>query len=299
MQLRQLEYFVALAVQQHFTKAAESCHVSQPAFSESLGKLERELGVPLVRRGHAFEKLTPEGERLLVWARRLLADQEAMRAEAVALRAGVSGQARIGTVPGASVATTRLIAPFCARHPLATVRLETHLRSSELLRRVRDFELDAGITFLDEGTDGLSAVPIYQERYVLLASRRLLPDEFTDEIGTLTWAQASSLPMAALVAGMRGRALVDEACAKAGISPSVRVETDSIDALCALAGTGRWAAIAPESWAQAWEISGDIVVASLAEPEVATPMGLVFAPSTPTPPLIKALVEAARGLRIR
>ena len=298
MQVRQLEYFVALAAERHFTKAAERCHVSQPAFSEALGKLERELGVPLVRRGHAYEGLTPEGERLLVWARRLLADHEAMRAEAVALRAGVSGQARIGAVPGASVATTRLIAPFCARHPLATARLETHLRSSELLRRVRDFELDAGVTFLDEGTEGLPSVPIYEERYVLLASRRLLADGLADETDTIAWAQASSLPMAALVAGMRGRALVDEACAKAGVSPSVRVETDSIDSLCALAGSGRWAAVAPASWAHAWELGGDTVAVPLAEPEVATRMGLVFAPSTPTPPLTKALVEAAQSLRL-
>ncbi|EFV12584.1 LysR family transcriptional regulator [Segniliparus rugosus] len=294
MQLRQLEYFVTLAAERHFTKAAELCHVSQPAFSEALAKLERELGVPLVRRGHAFEGLTPEGERLLVWARRLLADHDAMRAEAVALRAGVSGQARIGTVPGASVAATRLIAPFCARHPLATVRLETHLASAELLRRVREFELDAGVTFLDESTAGLPSLPLYEERYVLLAPRRLL----AAETGSITWAQASALPMAALVAGMRGRALVDEACAKAGVSISVHVETDSLDSLCALAGTGRWSTVAPASWAQAWELGGDTAVIPLVEPAVVTRMGLVFAAGSPTPPLTKALVEAARGLRL-
>ncbi|WP_346921795.1 helix-turn-helix domain-containing protein [Glutamicibacter creatinolyticus] len=60
--LRQLEYFVALAREQHFARAAAACYVSQPALSEAIRKLEAELGVPLVRRGHSFQGLTAEGE---------------------------------------------------------------------------------------------------------------------------------------------------------------------------------------------------------------------------------------------
>ncbi|WP_041407873.1 LysR family transcriptional regulator [Segniliparus rotundus] len=294
MQIRQLEYFVALAAERHFTKASEVCHVSQPAFSEALGKLERELRVPLVRRGHAFEGLTPEGERLLVWARRLLADHEAMRAEADALRVGVSGRARIGAVPGAAAVAAKLIAPFCARHPLATVQLATHLSFSEILRQVRDFELDAGITFLDEGTEGLPSLLLYEERYMLLASKRLL----AERDGPVPWTQASALPMAALAAGMRGRALVDDACAQAGVQVDVQVQTDSIESLCALAGTGRWATVAPSSWVQAWEFSGDIAAVPIIEPEVVTRMGLVFTASTPTPALTTALFDVARRLKL-
>ena len=65
---RQLEYFVAVAQEQHFGRAAKKCHVSQPTLSAAIAKLERELDVTLIERGHSFVGLTPEGERLLTWA---------------------------------------------------------------------------------------------------------------------------------------------------------------------------------------------------------------------------------------
>ena len=88
MLLRQLEYFVAVARERHFARAAESCYVSQPALSTSIAKLERELSVTLIHRGQNFEGLTPEGERLVVWAKRVLAEHDALKAEAAAMRSG-------------------------------------------------------------------------------------------------------------------------------------------------------------------------------------------------------------------
>lgn len=70
MLFRQLEYFVAVAREQHFARAAKACYVSQPALSAAIAKLENELGVSLINRGHSFGGLTPEGERLVIWARR-------------------------------------------------------------------------------------------------------------------------------------------------------------------------------------------------------------------------------------
>jgi len=81
MLFRQLEYFVAVARERHFARAAEACYVSQPALSASIAKLERELNVTLINRGQNFEGLTPVGERLVVWARRILAEQDAFKAE--------------------------------------------------------------------------------------------------------------------------------------------------------------------------------------------------------------------------
>jgi DNA-binding transcriptional LysR family regulator len=77
---RQLEYFVAVARERHFARAAEACYVWQPALSASIAKLERELNVTLINRGHNYEGLTVEGERLVVWAKRILAEQEAFKA---------------------------------------------------------------------------------------------------------------------------------------------------------------------------------------------------------------------------
>ena len=75
--LRQLEYLAALDRERHFGRAAAACHVSQPTLSAGIRSLERELGIPLVRRGRQFEGLTPEGERVLGWAQRTLADLDA------------------------------------------------------------------------------------------------------------------------------------------------------------------------------------------------------------------------------
>ena len=107
MLLRQLEYFVAVARERHFAHAAESCYVSQPALSTSIAKLERELSVTLINRGQNFEGLTPEGERLVVWAKRVLAEHDALKAEAAAMRSGISATLRLGTGPTVSTTAVR------------------------------------------------------------------------------------------------------------------------------------------------------------------------------------------------
>ena len=101
MLFHQLEYFVAVAQERHFARAAEKCYVSQPALSSAIAKLERELNVTLINRGHSFEGLTREGERLVVWAKRILAEHAAFKAEVDAVRSGITGTLRLGTVPTA------------------------------------------------------------------------------------------------------------------------------------------------------------------------------------------------------
>ncbi len=104
---RQLEYFVAVAQERHFARAAEKCYVSQPSLSAAIAKLERELNVTLINRGHSFEGLTPEGERLVVWAKRIPAEHDAFKAEVHAVRSGITGTLRLGTVPTASTTAFR------------------------------------------------------------------------------------------------------------------------------------------------------------------------------------------------
>ena len=90
---------MAVARERHFARAAESCYVSQPALSTSIAKLERELSVTLINRGQNFEGLTPEGERLVVWAKRVLAEHDALKAEAAASGPGSPQHCGSGRVP--------------------------------------------------------------------------------------------------------------------------------------------------------------------------------------------------------
>ena len=116
MQFRQLEYFAAVARERHFARAAEACYVSQPALSASIAKLERELGVTLINRDHNFEGLTAEGERLAVWARRILAEKDGFKTELAAVQSGISGTLRLGVEPTASTSLAQPVAAFCAAH---------------------------------------------------------------------------------------------------------------------------------------------------------------------------------------
>lgn len=163
MLLRQLEYFVAVARERHFARAAEVCYVSQPALSTAIAKLERELDVTLIHRGQNFEGLTLEGERLVVWAKRLLAEHDGLKAEAAALRTGISGTLRLGTGPTVSTTTAIPVAAFCNLHPKANVSISSRLSSAELLRQLRDFELDAAIAhFGPEDRAGLEGGAVVQ-----------------------------------------------------------------------------------------------------------------------------------------
>ena len=91
--LRQLEYLTALARERHFARAAAACHVSQPSLSAGIAKLESELKVAIVVRGRRFGGFTPKGDRVVAWARQILADRDALQAELASLRTGAGRRA--------------------------------------------------------------------------------------------------------------------------------------------------------------------------------------------------------------
>ena len=148
MFLRQLEYLTALARERHFGRAAEACHVSQPALSAAIRKLEHELGVPLVNRQQRYDDLTPQGRALLPWAEQAVASLDGLTAEAARLRQGLTGTLRLGVIPTALSVVSLITGPLLARHPDVRVEVRS-LSSIEIGRRLADHELDAGITYLD------------------------------------------------------------------------------------------------------------------------------------------------------
>ena len=264
MLLRQLEYFVAVARERHFARAAESCYVSQPALSTSIAKLERELSVTLINRGQNFEGLTPEGERLVVWAKRVLAEHDALKAEAAAMRSGISATLRLGTGPTVSTTAALPVAAFCALHPLARVKVCSRLSSTELLRQLRDFELDVAIAhFGPDDQSGLEVVPLYEEQYVLLVSG----EQLVPAARTITWAEAAQLPLALLTPDMRFRQFIDKAFASCGAVAAPQVETDSVASLYAHVATGAWASVVPHTWLRAMPVTGAARAIRLVEPD--------------------------------
>ncbi|MEU1518696.1 LysR family transcriptional regulator [Streptomyces sp. NPDC005811] len=289
MLLRQLEYLVALARARHFAKAAQSCYVSQPTLSEGIRKLEDELGIPLVRRGRRFDGLTPEGERVVLWAQRILADRDAMHGEIQALRAGLSGRLRIGTVPTASTAVALLTQPFCAANPLATVQVFADLRAEDIVGRLRAYELDAAVTYHSSVASlDFTFVPLYQERYVLL-TQRSTPDS---QPARISWAEAAQYPLCLLHPMMQGRQVLDAVFEAVGVSVTPRIETDSIASLFAQVRTGQWASIVPHAWLHVFGVPVGMHAVPLTHPLRTERIGLVLPAREPVSVIGQALIDA-------
>src|ERR1700747_3822100 len=112
MFLRQFQYLVAVAQEEHFGRAARSCHVSQPSLSSGIKQLELELGVPIFLRGRGqrFHGLTAEGERVAAWSRAVLAYCDAMRKEVAMMQNDLTGHLRVGAMPSMSPVLAVLVA---------------------------------------------------------------------------------------------------------------------------------------------------------------------------------------------
>jgi DNA-binding transcriptional LysR family regulator len=292
---RQLEYFVAVAQERHFARAAEKCYVSQPALSAAIAKLERELNVTLINRGHSFEGLTPEGERLVVWAKRILAEHDAFKAEVRAVRSGITGTLRLGTVPTASTTASLVLSAFCSEHPLAKVQILSRLGATELYRRLREFDLDAAIVHIDpDDSHDVNLVPLYEEHYVLLSSADMLPSGAS----TLTWPEAAQLPLALLTAEMRDRQIIEKAFARHAISVTPQVETDSVASLLAQVATGNWACIVPHTWLWTSPLGTEIRAVEMVDPVVKAGIALATNSGGPGSPIARALTASAEQLAL-
>ena len=295
MLFRQLEYFVAVASERHFARAAEKCFVSQPALSAAIAKLERELNVTLINRGHSFEGLTPEGERLVVWARRILAEHDAFKSEVDAVRSGITGTLRLGTVPTASTTASLVLSRFCSAHPLVKVHILSRLAATELYRRLREFEIDAAIVHVaPEEAHDVNLVSLYQERYVLLAPAAMVGSG----AATMTWVEAAQLPLALLTPAMRDRQIIDKSFADHSITVSPQVETDSVASLFAQVSAGNWASIVPHTWLWTSPLGPAIRAVELVDPVLKADVALATNSSGPGSPIARALAASAGQLAL-
>src|SRR5688572_2338712 len=165
-----LDFILALARERHFGRAAEACGVTQPTLSAGVKQLEEQMGVLLVNRGSRFQSFTPEGERVLEWARRIVGDTRAMREEVQALQHGLSGRLRIAAIPTALAMVAALTTPFRAKYPQVQFTVWPRT-STEILTLLENLEIDAGLTYLDNDPLGrVTTVPLYKENYCLLTA---------------------------------------------------------------------------------------------------------------------------------
>lgn len=248
------------------------------------------MGVLLVNRGSRFQGFTPEGQRVLEWARRIVGDSRTMREEINSLRHGLSGQLRLAAIPTALAMVAALTTPYREKHP--NVQFTIYSRTSiEVLELLDNLEIDAGITYVENEPLGrVSNVPLYREHYRLLTAA----DAPLGNRDSVSWAEVAQVPLCLLTPDMQNRRIIDRLLKSAGGESRPTLESDSMILLYSHVRTGRWASVMPAKIADTLGLTDTIRAIPITEPEAVQTIGLVVPARKPMTPITAALVAEAR-----
>jgi DNA-binding transcriptional LysR family regulator len=288
MLVRHLAYFVTLARERHFARAAEASNVAQPTLSAAIRKLEEDLEARLVIRNHQFVGLTPEGDRVLAWGRQILTDYNSLREDLSRLRKGMVGTLRLGVIPAAMPSVSFLTARFCKEHPAADVEIQS-LNSRSIQRGLDAFELDGGITYLEnEPLEHVRRIPLYREHYAFvtrrehpLAARR-----------TVTWTEAAAEKLCLLSEDMQNRRIITNLLASIGVAISPPIVSNSFLGIYSHLQHGEWSSIVPHTFSYMFGGMRDLVTVDLVEPVHTQSIGLVLSNREPPSPMSNALLAS-------
>ena len=283
-----LEMFLALTRERHFGRAAESLGLTQPSLSSGIKQLESQLGVQLVRRGARYHGLTPEGERVLVWARRMVGDARTLREEMQTVRRGLSGKLRLAAIPTALPAAATLAADFGAQH--AEVSFTVLSASAEdIFAMLDNLETDLGISYLDGQAGGRRVVPLYTEDYTFVCP------ETSPLAGRprLDWAEVAREPLCLLTPNMQNRRIINRNFAVAGTQAAGVVESNSTVVLMAQVVERGLATILPRQLAEFIGAGKPVRIIPMAPPAEPHQVGVIAPDRDPLPPLVEAFLRKA------
>jgi DNA-binding transcriptional LysR family regulator len=245
VELRQLEYFVAVAEESHFTRAARRMHVAQSGLSASIRSLERELGASLFLRSTRQVQLTAAGEALLIEARRALSATNAGRDAVAAVQGLLRGSLAIGSLQCLhAVHLPSVLGGFLAQHPGLEIRLRQG-GSAELIEQVRTGRLDlAFVSRPSRCPDDLMIEPLASEPLVLACAldHRLAARDRVD------LAELDSERFVDFHPDWGTRDLVDAALVTAEVDRKVALEVTDVHSLIDLVTFGLGVALVPQSF---------------------------------------------------
>ena len=275
--LASMRYLVALNEHKHFGRAAQACHITQPALSNALRALETEFGVVIVKRARVYVGLTHEGERVLATAQRMLRDNEVLLQE---LRSDVDnphGRLRMAAVPTAIPILSRFAAMLHQRHP-GILPAVLSMSSQDLETGLESLSIDLALGYTERmhmpGIK-LKAWPQSIEHYFLLR-RAQTPSEDELRIGQpITWAEAGKLPLCLLTTDMHNRAIMDQSLREAGVPVSPAIETNSVLTLTLAVSAGTVSSVLPGAMVAAVRSHRELEALPLVAPEVRTPIGFM------------------------
>lgn len=220
------------------------------------------MRVTLVVRGHRFTGLTPEGKKVLRWARQILADYENLREDLSGSRLGLEGALRLGVIPAAMPSVSFLSDRFAKAHPKA--HIEVHSMTSRMIQRGLDaFELDGGLTYLEnEPLANVRRLALYREHYVFATNRTSRHAGCT----SITWAEAARERLCLLSEDMQNRRIIDNVAKSIGAPISAGVVSNSFLGVCSHLRHGGWASIVPHTFFYMFGQLPDLIAIDLVEP---------------------------------
>jgi len=284
VELRQLEYFVAVAEEANFTRAAARVHISQSGVSAQIRQLENELGAVLFDRSTRIATLTAAGEAALPHARAALAAARAVREAVDDVNHLVRGRLAVGMVTACTVSPLFDALSACRRaHPGVTVDLVED-NSDVLVDRVRTGTLDVALVGLaDTPPDDLESLTIVSERIVAAVP----PAHPLTEIPAVHLADLVPHPLICLPRGTGIRTVLDRTCAARAVSVEVAMQASAPDAVADLAARGLGVAILSTSMAGSYP---GLVPLPLEDADVDAVLALVWRPDPS--PAVQALKRA-------
>jgi DNA-binding transcriptional LysR family regulator len=254
--LRQLEYFVAVARHRHFTRAAEALYVTQPALSQQIRRLEAELGLQLLARTPQGVELTPAGQDLLLRAEAILGDVAAARTAMDEHAGAERGSVRVAAAAGEALRLPAELAAFHAEHPGIRIALKQG-SPREVEDLVRRGAADLAVVALDAPPEGLDATPLAPEPLRLIGAPGVLD-------AAVAIAELRGLALILAERGTALREVVNAACEAAGFGPIPPFEVGDPVTARFLAAAGLGASVVPVSWL---EQSGPEVSVATLDPE--------------------------------
>ena len=287
MELRHLEYFVAVAEEASFTRAAARLHVTQPGVSAQVRQLERELGEDLFDRSGRAVRLTEVGEVVLGHARAALDAAAGVRLAVDEIAGLVRGRVNVGMVVACSaIDVPDLLAAFHRQHPFVDITL-TEANSDRLIAALIAGSLDLAYVALGPvRPPGIEIRVLVDEAMVAVVG----PGDPLAKAGHLDLAELGRHTVISLPVGTGVRALLDEACAAAGIRPRIALEASNLGVVAALAARGLGVAIVPASVAAA--SPAELCTLSIDGPELRGRIALAWRSDGPMSPAARALVRS-------
>jgi DNA-binding transcriptional LysR family regulator len=277
-----LRYLVALHREKHFGRAAAACHITQPAFSNAIRTLEAEFGTAIVKRGRSFDSFTPEGERIVVSAQRMLHEQELLLQDLKGTQAQPQGSLTLGSVPSVMPIAARFAGHLQARHHGLSLIVRS-MSSPDIENGLENLSVDLGLGYTDRlksRAAKLTSLDQYSERYFLLR-RAAQPAAAGLQMATqpMPWCDAAQLPLCLLTPEMHNRTIVDTTFEQLGIRIKPVIETNSILTLGLTVLVGQVCSILPGALVAVLRGYAELEAVPLVGPDVLTPIGFMWAGS--------------------